>query len=250
MATRAQKRARRLRRKQHQGATSTGVKKVYFDKKTGRDLKVPAGEILMNSSGYDVVEVPRGPKPKPRSHHKGDPYKHGERLDARALNVRALRKIGLSDPSEETLREFSRLAKVFGSRDLAAGELVKKLDEVVKGRVSGSKKGRAGTSNGGPLTGVFKRMADDPKIREALATATAPFEDEVGHDESSPTDHGDQAYASRVPEDEWEVLAADARRRKRGKKGWIKVLEEAGYELLSDDHDVRERESWVSKSWT
>lgn len=60
-----------------------------------------------------------------------------------------------------------------------------------------------------------------------------------------PHDHGDKAYAGRPTEEQWAELEATAKKRKRGATGYIRVLEAAGYELLSDDHDPRERESWV-----
>lgn len=58
-------------------------------------------------------------------------------------------------------------------------------------------------------------------------------------------DHGDEAYAGRPTEEQWAELETAAKKRKRGATGYVRVLETAGYTLLSDDHDPRERESWV-----
>jgi SOS-response transcriptional repressor LexA len=51
--------------------------------------------------------------------------------------------------------------------------------------------------------------------------------------------------ADRPTLDEWAELEATAKKRKRGAKGYITVLEKAGYRLISDGLDARERESWV-----
>jgi hypothetical protein len=259
-----QKRARRQRRLQHQKATAMGKRRIYFSH-DGKEIPQHIARELPNDtlSELTYVDVDRGAPPSD-SRHKNDPPKHGERLDARGLNVKALREIGLENPSEEVLRDFARLTKTLGSRAAAKHELSKHLNEIVEYQrrrgparrrsldnelakvVTGSEVVEVHTQ--AEAQAVFDHVLNDPEVKEGVAVARTPFEDEIGHDESSPADHGDEAYANRVPKDEWEKLAATAKCRKRGTKGYIKVLTDAGYELLSDDHDPRERESWVRAS--
>lgn len=121
MANRRQKRAKRMRRRQDQVRAAQGVRREAFD-------------------DGSVIEELRGPKRNDRSHHKTDPMKHGERLDARGIIDKALRELGGPDVeiTDEMRREFSRLAKITGSATAAKSALratFKKTDAYKTGLV-------------------------------------------------------------------------------------------------------------------
>ncbi|MBA3431314.1 MAG: hypothetical protein H0U16_07525 [Actinobacteria bacterium] len=108
MATRSDKRRRRMMARKHQADVRGTTKMVEYDGKT-------------------TINVPRGPRATP-SYSASDPPKHGDRLDARGVAEKALREIGVQDPDPEACREFQRLVKATGSVGAAKRELTQTLE--------------------------------------------------------------------------------------------------------------------------
>lgn len=206
-----QKRAKRMRRKAHQKVTSEGVRRESF-------------------AGGTTVEVPRGPKPNKRSGHKRDPMKHGERLDAQGINMRALREIGVEDPTPSNAREFAKLVRTCGGDiERAKRKLRADLDKVYKERAAEIAQLNADATDHG-FTAVDK--ATGQRVDPASITSQDVI-DEHGYVKID-------MLATPPTPDVWDELVATAKRRKRGVKTFA---EKAGFALIKDQ-DPKVRESW------
>lgn len=110
---RKQKRAKRMKARQHQKELRGTTKVETF------------------ASG-ETIEVPRGPT-KDSGYRRDKPMKHGDRLDARGHLLRAMSDVGITDPNEDTIREFSRLVKrLGGDKEEAKRVLARQLEKAVK----------------------------------------------------------------------------------------------------------------------
>lgn len=127
MATNKQKRAKRMKRQQHQHATSTGEKRRDFN-------------------DDQSVFLRRGPKPNQQSFHKSDPLEHGRRLDARAQMDAIFRELFGEDfvAGDDLRRDFRKVVRATGSVAAAKAAMSKTFNQVVRdaGGAPGKRPGR------------------------------------------------------------------------------------------------------------
>lgn len=231
---RSQKRAKRMRARQHQQELKSTTKTLFFDKK-GRRVDSPTAD-----KGLTTVEVPRGPQPS-SAYHKTSRPKHGRRLDARGLAIAELAEIGIVDPEPSLITEYQRLKRaVNGSKPIAQSQ----VQDAVKAMNAGLRRAAQAAKAIKDAKPGQQVVANEDGIRIEDKTsnhikvdilATKEIEEELAQRENG-----------HISEEQWAELEAQAKKLRKGRKGFERVLGKAGYELISDGHDHRERESWVA----
>lgn len=189
----------------------------------------------VETHGKHTIQVQGGPKPTP-SFHKTDPPKHGRRLDARGQAIAELEEIGIVEPSDDLIREYQRSKRVQGGSKARAQDTAKKA---VKAMNAGLK--RAGEAVDAIQTAKPGQQVvateDEIRVEDKPNAGTEIKLDEPSRPSSF---RGDVMPGQQHWDEELEPAA---KKRRRGAKSYVKVLTDAGFELV-DGGDPKMRESW------
>lgn len=190
------------------------------------------GRVRIEDHGRSKIEVPVGPRPT-KSYHRSDPYKHGQSLREAEQIVSFCDRIGFKPTEEqvETMRTLMREGRLTEKAVLAIFDPWERVRQAaLEVDPTGTKSSHIEIVNG--VTNYATSAPHAPVVHA----------DEV---ELLEKDRLFDTAAGCPPEDQWAVLNMMAKRRRRGKKGWVSVLTANGYMLDPADADPKQRESWV-----
>lgn len=240
MASHKQKRAKRMRRKHHQDTTSTGVRL----------------ETHVHNDQQVTIEVPRGPKPT-----KGYRREKGKSLDARELNIRELASLGITDPEEQTLREYAKLKRACGGSSKKAMDVLwerlkaqaqaslaaMERAEKAAREIAGLKPDQVLVTDEDGSTSVkdVEWKSSKVEVMDEATFAKTKAVDTIGkmRDDEVITKDLPAILAGRPTIEEWDDIVATAKKRKRSIKSFA---EKEGYHLIEAVADAKVRENWVS----
>jgi hypothetical protein len=238
-----------------------------------RDAQARHRGIRIEDGGRSKVQVPTGPRPA-KGFHRSDPYEHGEELRRREQIVSFCARIGF-DPSDiqiQLMREMMGQGRLTHDvvRNMASRDANERISRTIVRNfppgtfdVDATAESIYGMESKGKTTSSLETIARvqedgrtlymDPEHADEVELMTEGDWDDRAHPgtmthEELEQDAWDQAaYEQRMgwpTPAQWAELEAAAKAKKKGARGYVRVLEEAGF-VLGKNEDPRDRTSWT-----
>lgn len=226
-----------------------------------RDAQAKHRGIRIEDHGESKIQVPVGPKPS-RSFHTSDPYEHGEELRRREQIVSFCAAIGF-DPSDIQIQLMRDLLKQGRLTEQAIERLANPLQRLQLNHDASLHGFSAVDGKTGERVDPRTLLPHRPKIErvhsdevelmqvDEIDGLSPEMEAEAGplmtHEELEQDAWDQAAYEQRMGFPTpimWADLERMAKAKKKGARGYVRVLEEAGF-MLSKGEDPKDRKSWV-----
>lgn len=219
--------------------------------------------IRIEDNGDSRIQVPTGPTPTP-GFRRTNPYEHGEELRRREQVVSFCARIGF-EPTDEQIKMMSDLLKQGRLTEQAIERLANPLHRIqldhdaslygfsaVDGKTGERVDPRALLPHRPKITRVHSdeiELMSETNWQASEAVNSEGFvKIEVMTHEELEQDAWDQAaYEQRMgwpTPAQWAELETTAKAKKKGARGYVRVLEEAGF-VLGKNEDPKDRKSWV-----
>lgn len=206
-----------------------------------RDAQARHRGIRIEDYGHSRIQVPVGSKPTP-SFHRSDPYEHGEELRRREQIVSFCAAIGF-EPTDEQIKMMREM--------MGQGRLTRDVVRNMASRDANERILRRSIPSGGPH--APRMHVDEVELMQVdeIDGLSPEMEAEAGslmtHEELEQDAWDAAAYEQRMgwpTPAQWADLETAAKAKKKGAKGYVRVLEEAGF-VLGKNEDPRDRKSWT-----